>query len=196
MSKKRTPIRGFSQAVLYSPIAFAKLSPGGDQLFSYVLMAQLPPEVIDWLRNPLQPSALQVRFALTPRGLVCAALVIQAGTLQVRFIVPLMKSEAQDWLTEATERRQEFVCAFNRPGTKQMEVARFEFAVNEAFEKTMASIRLALPRQPQVEPEVQREELHEAVAAFAESGRSLLAEAPELTDTWYLVVTDIALATE
>lgn len=130
MNTTRKPVRGFSQAFLYSPRAFAELSPGGDMPLTHVLWASLPTKVIRQLRHPSKPSAIQLRFALTSRGTVCAALVIQADTLQAAFIVPLLTDKAQQWLFDATENRGEFVCAFHRAGTKAMEVVRLSLAVN------------------------------------------------------------------
>lgn len=186
-----------SEAVLYGPASTAKLLPASSPLHSHVLIAQLPPEVVDRLRKPGAPAALQVRFALTPKGIACAALVIQTSSLQVIFVVRLLTSLAQGWLMEATSGQGEFVCAFNSRGTTRVDVAHYSVSVNTAFQSTLSSIRLALPRQPRdMDVITQRMELQEAIAAFADSGKSLLAEFPVLAETWYLIATDDADAAE
>lgn len=190
---KKGRIRGgFSEATLHDPTAFSRVYAHEFKESQYALAGQLPAEVLHRLKSQ-QLNAHQVRFAMGRRGTVHTALVMQAGSVQVVFVVPMASTTAQAWLNAVTNQGHEFICAFVDSVSRKIDITHITLAMTDKFEAAMASVWPVIVRQPiNLDAVARRADLQEAVVEVANSHASLIPSVPVITEIWLLVVTEFS----
>lgn len=86
----------------------------------HALLIELPDAVVQLLESPLVPRGIAMGVAMSPRGLPCAVIHVQAASMQLMCIVPLLDQVARQWFVEAVEIQNGVTLAVSVPETQQL----------------------------------------------------------------------------
>lgn len=159
---------------------------------SYALHATLPDAVVRHLESALLPQAAALGIALTPGGLLCAVLTTQAGSTQVRFIVPLLSDKAKTWLTEAAEEQHKMQCALAIVETHQLALLQVINPLAGDPQGQWPTVKALLDKpMPRVDAARHAQELMDLVRILANEGESLI-PIFSVEEVWYVLVAALA----
>ena len=86
----------------------------------HALLIELPDGVVKLLESPLIPHGITMGVARSPQGMPCAVIHVQAASMQLMCIVPLVDKVAQNWLIETVERQNGVTLVVSVTETQQL----------------------------------------------------------------------------
>ncbi|SBP86383.1 hypothetical protein [Thiomonas delicata] len=158
---------------------------------SHALYATLPDAIVRHLESALLPQAAALGIARSPGGIICAVLTTQAGSTQVRFIVPLLTDKAKTWLTEAAEEKHQMQCALDIVETHQLALVQVINPLAGDSRGQWPAVKAMLDKpMPTVDVASQAQELVSLVHILAGEGESLL-PIFSIQEVWYVLVDEL-----
>lgn len=156
----------------------------------YALYTTLPDAVVRYIESPLLAHATQLGVARTRAGIICVILTVQTGSVQARFIVPMLTDKAIAWLLEAAEEKHEMQCLVNIVETHQVAQVRVINPLADDPEDQWPMVKALLDSPARaMNVEEQAQELKSMLASLSNSCESLLLDY-SVDELWYVLVAE------